>query len=223
MVIPCEGRLCAYVQAMLARRPAGIDRADRPTEAAVLVPLVEKRGELGVLFEVRSKSLSWQPGEVCFPGGKKEKGDCNLQDTAVRETCEELNLTPADMIVCGELDYLVTHLGPIVHPYVGNIWDLSKVKPSCAEVSEVFVAPLSELYRQNPRKVHMELANRATEEFPFDLLPKHPRGWLQRKGYDVYFYEYDGHVIWGLTARILYSFLRRLKKELPENFFDDKA
>ena len=223
MGIPCEGRICSYVQSMLARRPAGIDRADRPTEAAVLLPLVEKDGKLGVLFEVRSKSLSWQPGEVCFPGGKKEKGDCTLRDTAVRETCEELNLTPDDMIVCGELDYLVTHLGPIVHPYVGNIWDLAQVKPSCAEVSEVFVVPLSELFKQNPRKVHMELANRATEDFPFDLLPRHPRGWLQRKGYDVYFYEYEGHVIWGLTARILYSFLRRLKKEVPENFFDDKA
>ena len=221
MNVPCEGKMCSYVQAMLARRAAGIDRADRPTEAAVLLPLVDKDGKLGVLFEVRSKSLSWQPGEVCFPGGKKEKNDCSLQDTAVRETCEELNLTPEDMVICGQLDFLVTNFGPIVYPYVGNIGDLAKVKPSCAEVSEVFVVPLMELMKQNPRKVHMELANRATDDFPFDLLPKHPRGWLQRKGYDVYFYEYEGHVIWGLTAGILYSFMRRLKKELPETFFDD--
>ena len=75
MNVPCEGKLCSYVQAMLARRPAGIDRADRPTEAAVLLPLVDYHGKLGVLFEVRSKSLAWQPGEVCFPGGKKEKNE----------------------------------------------------------------------------------------------------------------------------------------------------
>lgn len=221
MNLPCEGKLCKYVQAMLGRRPAGIDKADRPAEAAVLLPLVEKDGKLGVLFEVRSKSLSWQPGEVCFPGGKKDRDDCSLNDTAIRESCEELNLRPEDIVICGELDFLVTHLGPIVHPFMGVIDDLSKVRPSCAEVSEVFVVPLEELLKQNPRKVHMELANRATDDFPFDLLPRHPRGWLQRKGYDVYFYVYGEHVIWGLTARILYSFLRRLKKELPENFFDD--
>ena len=44
MNVPCEGKLCSYVQAMLARRPAGIDSADRATEAAVLLPLVDKDG-----------------------------------------------------------------------------------------------------------------------------------------------------------------------------------
>lgn len=221
MKVPCEGKLCTYVQSMLSRRPAGIDKSDRLVEAAVLVPLVEIDGVLGILFEVRSKSLSWQPGEVCFPGGKKEKEDCTLEQTAIRETCEELGLEPEELIICGELDYLVTNLGPIVHPYVGNICDVSKVGPCCDEVSEVFVVPLSELLKQTPRKVHMELANRPTDDFPFDLLPKHPRGWLQRKGYDVYFYVYGDYVIWGLTAKILYSFLRRLKKELPASFIDE--
>ena len=161
-------------------------------------------------------------GLVTFTWGNvsgidREKGLFVIKPSGV----EYDKLKPEDMVICGQLDFLVTHLGPIVYPYVGNIGDLSKVKPSCAEVSEVFVVPLLELMRQTPRKVHMELANRATDDFPFDLLPKHPRGWLQRKGYDVYFYEYEGHVIWGLTARILYSFMRRMKKELPETFFDD--
>lgn len=221
MNVSGKQKIASYVKAMLDRRPAGIDKADRPTEAAVLLPLVEKDGKCGVLFEVRSRSLAWQPGEVCFPGGKKEKGDASLRDTAVRESCEELNLEQHDIFVCGELDFIVTNFGPVVHPFIGNIKDFSKIRPSSEEVSEVFVVPLAELFRQNPRRVHMELANRATNDFPFDLLPRHPRGWRQRKGYDVFFYVYEGHVIWGLTARILYTFLRRLRKEMPETFFDE--
>ena len=36
---------------------------------AVLVPLVERDGELHLLYEVRASTLRRQPGEVCFPGG----------------------------------------------------------------------------------------------------------------------------------------------------------
>jgi coenzyme A diphosphatase NUDT7 len=63
----------------------------------------------------------------------------------------------------------------------------------------------------------MELANRATADFPFDLLPRHPHDWYKRKGYNIYFYEYQGHVIWGLTARILHGFIKRFHKELQAN------
>jgi 8-oxo-dGTP pyrophosphatase MutT (NUDIX family) len=203
------------VQAMLAQRPATIDKADRLWEAAVLVPLVyTKTGRVGILFEERSQHLHWQPGDVCFPGGKKERKDKTLQDTAVRETCEELGLSADKINICGELDYLVTHLGPILHPFVGTIEDLDDIKPNCSEVGDVFIVPLDELLAQEPRKIRMQLANRAPQDFPYDLLPSYPKEWNRRKGYDVYFYQYNKHVIWGMTARVLHGFLERIKKEI---------
>ena len=56
---------------------------------AVLVPLVYRKGEPWLLFEVRADTLGRQPGEVCFPGGRME-GVETPTDCALRETEEEL-------------------------------------------------------------------------------------------------------------------------------------
>ena len=170
-----------------------------------------------MLFEVRAAGLGWQPGDVCFPGGRYECGDDSFAKTAVRETCEELGITEDKIELCGELDYLVTHMGPIIHPFVGKLEHDVKLACNSDEVAEIFTVPLDFLLNFEPRVAHMELANRATEDFPFDLLPRHPREWHKRKGYNIYFYEYQGHVIWGLTARILHGFLKRFQKELQAN------
>lgn len=58
-----------------SHRPPGIDKLDRLWDAAVLLPLVQTEEGVSVLFEVRSKSLRRQPGEVCFPGGRYECAD----------------------------------------------------------------------------------------------------------------------------------------------------
>ena len=62
---------------------------------AVLIPLVEKEGELHILFEVRQAGIR-QGGEICFPGGMIEEGE-TAEEAAVRETAEEL-LIPAEKI-----------------------------------------------------------------------------------------------------------------------------
>ncbi|MEG1727308.1 MAG: CoA pyrophosphatase [Acidaminococcaceae bacterium] len=210
----CTDGFCEEIKTILGKRAAGIDMSDKLWEAAVLVPLVRHNGQTCLLFEVRAASLSRQPGEVCFPGGKRDETDGGLAMTAVRETCEELNLPATAIGILGELDYLVTHMGPIVHPFVGVIDDLTLVQPSADEVQEVFMVPLAYLLQQVPRTACMELANKATEDFPFELLPQYPKAWNRRRQYDIYFYEYEGHVIWGITARILHGFLYRLQHEL---------
>ena len=166
------------------------------------------------MFEVRAAKLGWQPGDVCFPGGRAECSDDSFAATALRETCEELGLGADDVQLTGGLNYLVTHMGPIIHPYVGCIKDINKIKFNKDEVDEIFTVPLAFLIANPPRVAHMELANKAGDDFPFDLLPRQPREWRKRKGYSVYFYEYGGHVIWGLTARILHGFLNRFAAQL---------
>lgn len=198
----------------LHRRPAGIDKLDRLWEAAVLLPLVQTDKGIAVLFEERAHSLRRQPGEICFPGGKVECSDANFAAAAVRETCEELGLLPQSVTLCGELDSLVTHTGPIIHPFVGVLDDISKITYSASEVECIFTVPVKELLAITPKRCSMELADHPGEDFPFDLVPNRMRGWRKHKEYYVYFYEYEGRVIWGLTARILYAFLRRSGKEL---------
>ena len=65
--------------------------------------------------------------------------------------------------------------------------------------------PLDVLLEQTPRKVHMQLANRAAKDFPYDLLPEYPKEWNTRRGYDVYFYQYKKYVIWGMENAVKLS------------------
>jgi coenzyme A diphosphatase NUDT7 len=64
--------LIKQITERLNRRPARIDKADRLWDAAVLVPLIDTKQGPAVLFEVRAAGLGWQPGDVCFPGGRYE-------------------------------------------------------------------------------------------------------------------------------------------------------
>lgn len=72
---------------------------------AVFLPLVwnSRSGIWEVLYQVRSESIS-QPGEVSFPGGAVEKEE-SLEEAAVRETMEELNISAKEVDVWGEIDY----------------------------------------------------------------------------------------------------------------------
>lgn len=213
-------RLQALLYAKLHRRPAGIDKLDRLWDAAVLLPLVPTEEGMALLFEVRAHTLRRQPGEICFPGGKYECADGSYSATAVRETCEELGLGENDIEICGELDALVTHTGPIIHPFVGFIRQPEKIAGSASEVEEVFTVPLKYLVKQQPRHCSMKLADHPGDDFPFDLVPYRKHGWRLHKEYNVYFYRYKEHIIWGLTARMLYAFLRR-NRALLEDFLND--
>ena len=73
---------------------------------AVLVPIIYKDGQEQVVFEVRSSKLGWQPGDVCFPGGRIDDGDDSALAAALRETNEELGVDPSHIHVWGPLDYM---------------------------------------------------------------------------------------------------------------------
>jgi len=178
------------------------------SSSAVLVPLVHHNGRLGVLFEIRSASLNWQPGDICFPGGRIELDDSGPQAAALRETREELGLQEAAVEVLGPLNYVVSPIGVSVYPFAGYIKNYDLIRPNHGEVEEVFVAPLDYLLAAEPLTAHMELATRPLSDFPLSLLgDSYSRDWKRRTTYPVLFYQYGGHVIWGLTARVLYGFL----------------
>lgn len=193
----------------LHQRPAGIDKLDRLWNAAVLVPIVMTEQGPALLFEMRALTLNRQPGEICFPGGKYDCADKDFMVTAVRETCEELGVSADDIEILGELDCLVTHMGPIIHPFVGVLNGYEKIKFNPDEVQEVFTVPVRCLLEQEPKKASMQLADRPAEDFPYDLVPGKKSSWRMHKEYNIYFYQYKHYVIWGLTARMLYAFLRR--------------
>ena len=87
---------------------------DVKQEYAVLVPLVEGPEGLSLLFEVRASTLAHQPGEVCFPGGKVERGE-SPRDCALRETFEELAIPAGEVEIISPLDLLVQLMDGYIH------------------------------------------------------------------------------------------------------------
>lgn len=183
-------------------------------KSAVLLPLVDIGGKLGILFEVRAKTMAFQPGEVCFPGGRIEATDTDYEQTVWRECSEELGLSAPELEVIGPLNPLISPMGMEVYPYLGLVKDTGKIELNAQEVDSTFVVPLEFFYNTEPRTTISEVGTRSATDFPSDLVPNYPREWKLRSKYKVYFYVYGGHVIWGLSAHILRLFLEKYKEVL---------
>ncbi|WCK54037.1 CoA pyrophosphatase [Aneurinibacillus sp. Ricciae_BoGa-3] len=179
--------------------------------AAVMIPLVEIDGSVHVLFETRAHTLKRQPGEICFPGGKIDTGDASEEAAAIRETCEELGLQKEDVEIIEHLGVLIPPHASSIYSFVGKIKNYEKIVPSKDEVEEIFYVPLDFFLKQEPDTHYIRLAINPEEDFPFELIP-HGKDYKWRTvRMPEFFYEYEGHIIWGLTARILLEFVTLLK------------
>lgn len=156
-------------------------------EAAVLVPLLMREGQPHVLFTRRPAHLRHHAGQYAFPGGTREPADLTPLHTALRETQEELGLDTSGIRVLGALDEVPTITEFRIQPFVGVLPPGATWQPNADEVDLVLEVPLAAL---------LDPAIRRTER-------RSARG----MEYEVDFYTYDSHVIWGATGRILRNLL----------------
>lgn len=113
----------------------------RRREAAVLVALTDEPGPR-VLLGRRGMHLPLHPGEVAFPGGKREPGDATPWVTALREAQEEVGLGREQVYPLGELLPLVTRTEFEVHPCVARVPIGLQLRVDPAEFDSVFMLPL---------------------------------------------------------------------------------
>ena len=104
-----SARLAHIASAVRAHAPALAARDGTYIEAAVALILRETRGDdLELLFIKRAARADdpWS-GQIAFPGGRHDATDASLEDTAVRETREEVGLElRRDGAIIGVLDEL---------------------------------------------------------------------------------------------------------------------
>ncbi|WP_409288302.1 NUDIX hydrolase [Peribacillus sp. SCS-37] len=174
---------------------------------SVLIPLIKKEDGIHVLFEVRSLELRRQPGEICFPGGRIDKGDTDEQEAAIRETMEELGLKRDAINNVYPLDYLISPYGMMVYPFAGFISEPENIVVNASEVGEIFTVPLSFLMNTPPRIHRVNFRAEPEEGFPMELLVGGENYQWRPRQLEEYFYIYERKVIWGLTARILSHFV----------------
>ena len=178
--------------------------------ASVLIPLVKKDNSYFILFQLRSKTMKHQPGEICFPGGKIEDNELPLE-ACLRETYEEIGIKEDDINIISPLDIYVSHANLIIHPFLGLIKDMNNLNINKSEVDHVFLVPLKYLLDYDVTCYTNDVKIIPSDDFPYHKIP-HKENYKFAKGdYPVWFYEYKNYVIWGLTARILESFLEFIK------------
>ena len=158
--------------------------------AAVLILLVERQNELFVLLTRRSLQLRHHAGQICFPGGKYDLVDGTLQQTALRETYEDLGFTRDLIQIWGELAVHNTVSGFAVTPFVAAVMPDYQLQVTTEEVAEVFELPLQPL---------LETANYGHWQ-------------VRRAGqtHTVIGCSVGHRLIWGATARILFDLARHL-------------
>lgn len=173
----------------LAVRPMQTNAEWEAWPAAVLIPLYVHEGEWHVLFTERTHLVEHHKGQVSFPGGRVDSSDVSRVETALREAEEEIGLKREAVTVLGQLDELLTVTQYRVTPIVGTFpWPYPFVL-STAELSEVFGAPLRWL--ADPANLEVQYHD-------------HP---LRGPKVPVYYFYYNGHIIWGATARMLLNLI----------------
>src|SRR3990172_1288195 len=179
-------------QALVEHAPR---RLDDPTTvpAAVLILVYDREGEAHVLFTERTDQVEHHKGQISFPGGGCNDDDDCLETTALRETYEEIGVRPEDVEIVGQLDDMVTISNFRVTPYVGILAGQAEYPfvLNQQEVAQVVQAPLAFLMDEG----NMELEVR------------------QHQGREVLVpaFSYDGHRIWGATARMLHQLIELLR------------
>ncbi|MDD6154282.1 MAG: CoA pyrophosphatase [Eubacteriales bacterium] len=177
---------------------------------SVLVPFVEVDGKLNLLYEVRSQSVD-QPGEICFPGGHMLPYELP-QDAALRETSEELGISPYRIETVGRGDVLYGSANYTLYTYIGIIRksDFGSLKPN-DEVKEVFLAPVDELLAEEPEIHNEKMVAKVDESFPYDTLGIGQDYNWHTPEVEIPIYKVGDYVIWGITGRITKSVLEIIR------------
>ncbi|HJR44968.1 MAG TPA: CoA pyrophosphatase [Actinomycetota bacterium] len=180
--------LDALQAAFAGHDPANVTLHDARA-AAVLIPIYPAP-EPTLIFTVRSENLPSHKGQISFPGGSIDDSDPSAEAAALREADEEIGLAPEAVTVVGCLDDMPTFVsGYVVSPVVGYLSVRPALTPNPAEVTEILEVPLAELA---------------------DDIRREPGFTELGRSYPTEAWVWNGHIIWGVTARLLRELLVRL-------------
>lgn len=152
-----------------------------PTPAAVLIPIIAHANPTLLLTE-RTSHLNHHAGQISFPGGRMDPEDHDLAACVLRETHEEIGVPSDSIQMINELGLWPSYSGYVVKPFVGIITPPITLNPCSHEVASIFEIPL----------------NIALDPNRYEFIQKtHP---IPHHYYQL---EYEGRIIWGLTAGLM--------------------
>lgn len=174
----------------LRSKPELLSISDKPCRTAgvlaLLYPLHDSTP--GILLTKRREDLPEHAGQISFPGGRQEPEETLVQ-TALRETKEEIGLSPSGIEVIGSLSPIYIDVSNYcVHPFVGVMHEpAAAFKLQQEEVQKVLQLPISDLASPSNHRSETREIRGLTMDIPF--------------------YFVNQEVVWGATAMILAELL----------------
>ena len=160
--------------------------------AAVKMILMNKNNAPHVLLTKRSQKVATHKGQISFPGGMRDEVDEKIIDTAYRETFEEVGISEEKIEYIGRFDDYVSIYGHHVACFIGSVDYPVEYEFNEDEIDDYVEAPLSIFVNEEyDRAVPYEYMGRTA---------------------NVFYYYFENHEIWGMTARILTDFARKVIK-----------
>ena len=158
-------------------------------KAAVLICLFKGNKDLQIALIKRTEYDGPHSGQISFPGGIYKDIDKNLEETALRETEEEIGIDRNYARILGALSPLhIPVSNIIVYPFVAFYEKSPSFKLDEREVSYIFITNV---------KFFMKAENLKNEKWV-----------LHGEEIEVPFFQPDSmNKIWGATAMILNEFI----------------
>ena len=184
---PLPGILAQNKMAPSIRNYQSFNHEKKPRQSAVMILLFEKNTELYTAFFKRPEYEGHHGGQIAFPGGKCDRQDKNIEQTALRETEEEFGIPQQSINVLGMLSKLYIPISNLdVSPFVGYIASMPIFMPNPKEVEYIIEIPICQLIDDSYKTVLKKQRHSIEIETPM--------------------YVFGHNEIWGATAMITSEF-----------------
>lgn len=153
--------------------------------AGVMMLLYPKGGLTHLILIVRNSYKGVHSSQIAFPGGKFEIQDVDLQQTALRETYEEIGVESSKIEVLKAFTHL--YIPPsnfMVYPFLGISRDELFFYPDPTEVADIIELPLT-VFLSDSIVVNAEMTT------------------SYAKSIEVPAFKIQEHIVWGATAMML--------------------
>lgn len=170
---------------------------ENPRIASVMMLFYPKEGKTHLVLIVRNAYNGVHSSQIAFPGGKYEATDANYEETALRETHEEVGIAPEKIKVIKH--FTPMYIPPsnfLVHPFLGISKEELLFYPDIREVADIIELPLS-VFLNDEIIIEATLSTSYANNI---LVPA---------------FNIQNHIVWGATAMIL-SELRDVLKSTFE-------
>jgi 8-oxo-dGTP pyrophosphatase MutT (NUDIX family) len=167
-----------------------------PKNAAVMMLFYPKKGRTHLVLIVRNSYEGIHSAQIAFPGGKYEVEDLNFENTALRETFEEIGVSPDFMEIIKSFTHI--YIPPsnfMVYPFMGICKEELTFIPDSNEVSKIIELPLSDFLDDTL----IVTVNMSTSYGINCVVPA---------------FKIEEHIVWGATAMMLSELKDVLKKVL---------